>query len=177
MSLRHILLGLLSGKTMSGYELTKSFGSSLAFVWSAQHSQIYPELKRLSELGFIEQVDEGPRGRKSYAVTPEGLKELRAWLLNVDPDRTIRDQSSARVFFLWQLLPAEAIAYLEKERVAQQRDLATFEAILAGIEASDDPPPWGVLPVRLGIVATRARIDWIDEALTEFRRRAEESSG
>ncbi|MBA3728896.1 MAG: PadR family transcriptional regulator, partial [Actinobacteria bacterium] len=44
MSLRHALLGLLAERPMSGYDLTKVFDSSLAYVWSAKHSQIYPEL-------------------------------------------------------------------------------------------------------------------------------------
>ena len=44
MSLRHGLLDLLAGEPMSGYDLTRYFSASMANVWPAQHSQIYPEL-------------------------------------------------------------------------------------------------------------------------------------
>ena len=53
LSLRHGLLGLLAGRPMSGYELTKTFDGSLRYVWAAQHSQIYPELGRLLAAGLI----------------------------------------------------------------------------------------------------------------------------
>ena len=171
MSLRHILLGLLSGTPMSGYELTKTFESSLAFVWSAQHSQIYPELKRLLANGLIEQVGEGPRGRKSYAITRKGSEELHRWLVEVEPDRAIRDQSAARIFFLWQLKPAQAVTLLEKEKAVQIQDLERFEEILHDIKNKESDPPWGVLPVRLGIMATEARLEWIEQALREFRKK------
>src|SRR5438093_632739 len=48
MSLRHALLGLLADHPMTGYDLTRTFDRSLANVWPASHSQIYPELARLS---------------------------------------------------------------------------------------------------------------------------------
>ena len=48
MSLRHALLGLLAEHPASGYELTKQFERSLAHVWSAKHSQIYPELAKMA---------------------------------------------------------------------------------------------------------------------------------
>ena len=44
MSLRHGLLNLLAGEPMSGYDLARLFEASMANVWPAQHSQIYPEL-------------------------------------------------------------------------------------------------------------------------------------
>ena len=64
MSLRHALLGLLADKAASGYELTKQFELSLANVWSASHSQIYPELQRMAERGWVVAGDEGARGRR-----------------------------------------------------------------------------------------------------------------
>ncbi|WP_279581330.1 PadR family transcriptional regulator [Fodinicola feengrottensis] len=51
MSLRHALLALLEAEPMSGYSLAKFFDQSVAYVWHAPHSQIYPELRRMSRPG------------------------------------------------------------------------------------------------------------------------------
>lgn len=52
--LKYAILGLLDQHELTGYDITKHFKDSLGQFWSAKHSQIYPELKRLTEEGFIE---------------------------------------------------------------------------------------------------------------------------
>ena len=47
MSLRYALLALLTVEPMTGYDLSKRFESSVAYVWHAPDSQIYPELRRM----------------------------------------------------------------------------------------------------------------------------------
>ena len=77
MSLRHAVLGLLADGPASGYDLLKMFDRSLAFVWPASQSQLYGELNRLADDGLIEVSNEGPRGRKDYAITDQGRAEAR----------------------------------------------------------------------------------------------------
>lgn len=167
MSLRHGLLGLLAGKPMSGYELTQTFDSSLSFVWSASHSQIYPELGRLLEDGLIRQVESGPRGRKTYAITPKGRREIRTWLLESEPDRSNRSESSLRFFFLWQLDPEEAEHLLHKEREYHRLVLERYTQMArGGVDA-----PWGPLPLQLGITYERAMLRWLAHAIEEFSKR------
>lgn len=50
-TLKYAILGLLNQKEMTGYDLMKQFESTLCEFWSAKHSQIYPELKKLTEEG------------------------------------------------------------------------------------------------------------------------------
>ena len=47
--LKYAILGLLNQKSMSGYELSSEFESALNEFWNAKHSQIYPELRKLTE--------------------------------------------------------------------------------------------------------------------------------
>jgi PadR family transcriptional regulator AphA len=83
MSLRHALLGLLDVAPMSGYTLLKQFDRSVAYVWQAPHSQIYPELRRMEADGLIVGHAE-PRGshatRRTYSITIAGRDELRRWV-------------------------------------------------------------------------------------------------
>src|SRR5919108_6155342 len=82
MSLPYALLGLLAVKPRSGYELTKEFEGYLGrYAWQAGHTSIYPELGKLAERGLVEVTHEGPRGSRTYALTPAGREELRTWLL------------------------------------------------------------------------------------------------
>ena len=94
MNLRFALLAMLSADPKTGYELTGSFDRTVAYVWHAPHSQIYPELRRMEEAGLVEaeEVPRGPRGTKRvYEVTDAGLAELRRQASEVVPLERERD--------------------------------------------------------------------------------------
>jgi len=103
MSLRHALLGLLTAQPMSGYDLTKVFDRSVAYVWHAPHSQIYPELRRMAAVGLVsaESSKRGERGvKRIYSITPPGLAEFRQWVSVVTvPERT-RDTQRLKSTYL-----------------------------------------------------------------------------
>lgn len=83
MSLRYALLALLSVEPMTGYDLSKRFETSVAYVWHAPDSQIYPELRRMEKDGLLagEQVPWGPNSKKTqYRITAEGAAAFRAWM-------------------------------------------------------------------------------------------------
>ena len=52
-TLKYAILGLLNRKNMTGYDLSKEFETTLFEFWNAKHSQIYPELKKLTEEGCV----------------------------------------------------------------------------------------------------------------------------
>ena len=83
MSLRYALLALLSVEPMTGYDLSKRFESSVAYVWHAPDSQIYPELRRMEKDGLLigEEVPWGTRGKKTqYRITEAGTAAFRKWM-------------------------------------------------------------------------------------------------
>ena len=71
MSLRHALLDLLAGEPMSGYDLARLFSVSLGNVWPAQHSQIYPELAKLSADGLSRRPARGRAAARSTRPPPK----------------------------------------------------------------------------------------------------------
>src|SRR3954463_2535734 len=99
-SLRHALLGMLTVRPGTGYELAQRFDSSMSNAWYASHSQIYPELARLQEAGMVEVVGEGARRSRTYAVTDAGRREIRDWLVETAPNRAQRSETSVRWFLL-----------------------------------------------------------------------------
>ncbi|MBA5845288.1 PadR family transcriptional regulator, partial [Escherichia coli] len=54
MSLPHALLTALAERPGSGSELADRFDRSIGYFWQATHQQIYRELGRLEETGWIE---------------------------------------------------------------------------------------------------------------------------
>jgi PadR family transcriptional regulator AphA len=164
MSLRFALLGALADRPRTGYELLKHFEQSLAYAWPASHSQIYPELSRLREDGLIEQTGSGARNSKTYAVTEEGLAEVRRWLRETEPDRRVRSDAALRTFFLWLLEPDEARAELERERRYWQDRLEELEAIKAGPRGPGRKEQAFGIALEGGIRSIAARLEWLEWA-------------
>ena len=80
MSIQHAMLGILSYKPMTGYDLKKRMQDSPYMHWSGNNNQIYKALLELSEDGFVtsETVhQDGAPSKKIYTVTEAGLRELR----------------------------------------------------------------------------------------------------
>ena len=170
MSLKLGLLGLLSIEPQSGYDLAKIFENSLHYVWSASHSQIYPELARLQDDGLIKTVERGARGRKAYCITAKGRRALARWLTETEPDRNDRNEAFMRMFFLWTLAPEDAQAFLEREIEWHRAGLAQYEGILGLVEGDAEPPPWGRLPIELGVRYKHMMIDYLKWAKREVRK-------
>lgn len=105
MSLRHALLAILTVEPMTGYDLVKYFDGTVAFVWSAPHSQIYPELRRMEADGLVEAtvVPRGQRAQKRvYEITETGVEELRRWVGELHLLEPERDPARLQaVYFEW----------------------------------------------------------------------------
>jgi DNA-binding PadR family transcriptional regulator len=94
MSLAHALLTALSERSCSGSELAKRFDRSIGFFWPATHQQIYRELSRLEEAGWVSSrgVEGAPGRRRIYDVLPAGCDELRRWVAIPHEPKAIRDE-------------------------------------------------------------------------------------
>ncbi|MDR7255391.1 DNA-binding PadR family transcriptional regulator [Nocardioides sp. BE266] len=80
----YAILGLLTfGDELTGYEIKQRADITLRFYWvSPAMSQIYTELRRLTEHGLVraDARQDGGREVTSYAITAEGQVALRAWM-------------------------------------------------------------------------------------------------
>ncbi|MCK7479112.1 MAG: PadR family transcriptional regulator [Candidatus Moduliflexus flocculans] len=52
---KYVILGLLTEAPLSGYEIKKLVDIRFRFFWSESYGQIYPELKRLTAMGLIDE--------------------------------------------------------------------------------------------------------------------------
>ncbi|GAA4488509.1 helix-turn-helix transcriptional regulator [Actinoallomurus oryzae] len=170
MSLRHALLGLLADRTASGYDLLKLFDSSLANVWPATQSQIYAELNKLADGGLIKVVAEGPRGRKQYALTEEGLTELRRWLTETEPQPNVRSEVLLRVFFLGVLSREQSEAYLAGLATRFAEEENALRELERGIEWDEsDLSLYGRIALEYGLRFNAMRHEWAEWAAAQVK--------
>lgn len=83
-ALGHALLCALHRGPLTGYDLVRRMRRPIGYYWTAQQSQIYPELTRLTAAGLIEHEADagpGPRQRKTHRLTAAGRDELATWLV------------------------------------------------------------------------------------------------
>lgn len=99
MSLPHALLTALIEHPCSGSELAERFDRSIGHFWQATHQQIYKELRRLEEAGYVQALaPESGRGRKrAYRVLPGGREELKRWITEVEEPKPARDALLVRL--------------------------------------------------------------------------------
>ncbi|MGO4280526.1 PadR family transcriptional regulator [Cupriavidus sp. RAF20_2] len=101
MSTQHALLISLIEKPSSGYDLARRFDKSIGYFWHATHQQIYRELGRMADHGWIAADEQGNGAsngtnggepaeadgvekksrKKVYRVLPAGRDELARWVL------------------------------------------------------------------------------------------------
>jgi DNA-binding PadR family transcriptional regulator len=164
MSLRYALLGLLAEEPASGYDLTRKFERVLQrYAWHAQNSQIYPELKQLSQDGLVSVVEKGPRGRQTYAITEDGRTELRRWMCNPPGTFMVRNEFVLRLFLLAALEPSEARVILQQLAKENDEALAVLRGQVEAFDAAADPgapPPLNRLVAEFGLRSFQTLHDW-----------------
>lgn len=168
--LGHVLLGLLTGGEQTGYELTRDFDVSLANVWAASHSQIYPELAKLEAAGLIRKTAAGPRGSQRYAITPAGEKAVRTWLSETAPVDNPRNEWMVRVFFLGLLDPERAAAYFEEQQRLHAAKVERYRSFAEHCSLDDPEARWSRIALEAGIRHESAMAEWAAWALERVKR-------
>jgi DNA-binding PadR family transcriptional regulator len=82
MSIQYAILGLLSWKPMTGYDIKKLMQESDFMYWSANNNQIYKSLIQLSKEGLVTSEtrhQESLPSKKIYTITEDGRRKLNEW--------------------------------------------------------------------------------------------------
>jgi len=184
----YAVLGLLTfAGPMSGYDLKQLFDLTMAPMWNAAHSQIYNELRRMSELGWVsmELHEQTTRpDRKVYQVTPAGQAALSAWQ-DQQPARGLqmRDEVLLRFVFGSFAAPGALATTLRASIADHQQRLARYrhtQQHLPGTPGVGQPPqaapaaadPFFAEMARFAIMFEETYLRWLAEALAFVERRA-----
>lgn len=175
MSLRHAVLGFLSVRPFTGYDLKKTFDDTVRHFWSSDKAALYRMLAELEREGLaISEVipqDRRP-DRHLYSLTEAGRAELDRWLRSPLEPPIRREPFLIQVFFSDRLTPEERDALLSREIAAVEVDIAALRAVSASLPSAAITGP--LLSLHAGLTSLVAWRDWLkgvlgqrDPALTE----------
>ncbi|WP_153733175.1 PadR family transcriptional regulator [Sporosarcina obsidiansis] len=174
-SLAYAILGILSRKPMSGYEL----GKQLELLWAANLSQIYPILSKLEKLEIVEfelveQV--GKPNKKTYYITEKGTDMLKEWIEEAPAEPVIRDEFIIKFYSIWLANPEIAIHLLHSRKNSYLKKLHHFQKEVT--ELKNDPninhmdmsqPHFSrYLLLKRKIQILQFELDWCEEIVTLF---------
>ncbi len=178
MLLEYTILGLLSEKPMTGYDLKKVMAASSCLYWSGNNNQIYKALLSLVGQGHLSSEtvhQDGAPSKKIYAVTDRGRAALSSWLESVPvepPD--FRNPFLVQLSLAVSAAPGRVGAMLEQYRT----ELALRQAMER--ERHRRRGQTGVSWLDRQLYANldrfyQAELDWAGQALAEWQQRTEET--
>ena len=162
------VLGLIALEPRSGYDVKRIIDRTIRHFWAASYGQIYPELRRLVEAGWItgEDASSGGRRRRLYRITPAGSEALLGWQHGHETRIELRDESLLRLFFADTLPREDALGLLQARREGYRQMLA----YLRGLDDGKGPDPDFVdLVYRWGLDYCQWGIEWCDRQERRLR--------
>jgi PadR family transcriptional regulator AphA len=179
------ILGLLAfWGPMSGYDIKRLFDHTLAPMWGAAHSQIYKELRRMKELGWVDmerEEQESRPDRKVYSITDQGNTALRKWQAQPADVFQMRDELLLKVLFGTFASPSDLAQTLRtgianhEMRLLEYRQSTQFIPTRGALRqankrhnpyaAESEEDPYFGLIVRFAIEFEKTYLRWLYEAL------------
>ena len=137
MSLRFAILGYLSTGPGTGWDISRQFDTGLGWFWTARHSQIYPELKRMTQEGLVERDSETvgeSLERFSYSITDTGRAALAEFTTSAPVYPPNRDAERLQFIFADDT-PQSLRPHLEAHRERHTRRRVQLLEILEALRA------------------------------------------
>ncbi|MBD1835652.1 PadR family transcriptional regulator [Cyanobacteria bacterium FACHB-472] len=129
MALVHAILSALTECPCSGYDLAKQFDGSLGFFWKASYQQIYRELSKLEDQGWVSSETVYQKGRpdkKLYWVTEQGKNYLREWIAQPSEVSPKKDELLVKLFAGYLVPKKTIVVELERNRPEHLEILSVY---------------------------------------------------
>jgi PadR family transcriptional regulator AphA len=186
------VLGLLAFfGPLSGYDIKRLFDQMLTPMWGAVHSQIYHELRRMKELGWVEMEREEQEirpDRKVYSMTDAGRIALAAWQEQSPAIPQLRDELLLKVLFGSFTTPEALARTLQAGILLHEQRLLVYRQNLQHLPAQGmsfqssgrlnpytaegEEDPFFALIARFAIDFEKMYLDWLREALDTLEKRS-----
>ena len=172
MAIAHAILVSLVESPASGYDLAKQFEASVGFFWKATHQQIYRELTKLEEQGWIsaEVISQENRpDKKLFSVTELGKQHLVEWMAQKSEPAALKDDLLVKLFAGYIVPEPIILKELEHHRNLHQEKLKVYQDIeqqyFQNPQSLSQQTKFRYLTLRKGIGYEADWIAWCDEAL------------
>lgn len=187
MSLQHALLATLLDGDATGYELAKRFDIAASNFWHAQRAQLYAELNRMEDKGFVsgETVVQTTRPNKRvFSLTEDGLEELRRFTTEPSDRSALKDDLLVKITAIDVADHDAVLADIERRRESAVAQLARYEDDVDRMLHGRDEETFVRTTRRIGPYLTLLRgiafeqenISWCDTASRLVAARASRST-
>jgi DNA-binding PadR family transcriptional regulator len=193
---RFAILGLLSWRPLSGYDIKKMVELGLSHFWSESYGQLYPTLNALVAQGLVEPLGRGVgrRGRLAYQITARGRAIFEEWVTSPTESPRTRSEFLLKFFVACRVGRDHGLRLLDEFREQQQRlrdDYAASEhALTAALDSGVVPDELAgvvdadsrdqllifLLTLRQGLRVVEARLAWCDDAVALLHRERRRTS-
>lgn len=161
MSHRFLVLGLLSERPRTGYDIKKHVNVMLSAVTNASYGTLYPTLHKLLLEGAVK-VDEIPQkgrpSKKVYSITKIGQKELEGWLQKPAAADQIKREFLLKLYLAKDLSQTHLQSLVSTRRDQIEETLKTLTT-----EPEEANNPWQRWIVKYTLSLCKAEIDWLDD--------------
>ncbi len=110
MLINYAILGILSYKPLSGYDLKKLMQEISFMYWTGNNNQIYKTLLELNNEGYVTNEiynQTGAPAKKIYTITEAGLSELKRLSLEIPQPLELKKSFLVQLAWSWQLKKEE----------------------------------------------------------------------
>lgn len=177
-TLKYALLGMLSRKSLTGYEISKQFESSLCEFWQAKHSQIYPELKALTNADLIEfkvQISGNVMEKKVYSITEKGRQEFLQWAEKDITALTVpKDEFRLQLYFSDGITPKRRIELLQKQLELHKKYSAYLTEKIAGfgdIDTLSEDDFCNYMVMQSGVLREQYMCSWLKNCIRMCKKK------
>ena len=166
------LLGVLSLKPASGYDIKQFVKGSIGHFWSESYGRIYPLLKELTQEGLIAQQrgtkTSGRPERQVYSVIPAGEAALKQWLEHSPRNESPRSELLLKLFFCDHVAPEASAQHVRERKQLEEKNLAIYEQTARHIQRqypTHPGLPYWLMTLSFGRHRSQALVAWCDETL------------
>lgn len=172
MALAHAIMTALTDNDLSGYELARDFETSLGFFWHASHQQIYQELHKLAQKGWLNKREVHQSGKPNkivYGMTKAGREALAEWIFGASKTQVAKDELIIKLYNLSPNNAAHLAAEITERRQQMMSLLYTYEKIRLRHYGDPQSLPTrskgAYLALSRGLGHGQQFLAWCDEAL------------
>ncbi len=142
-STSYAILGLLSLRSWTPYELAKQMDRALGKFWPRAESKLYEEPKKLVAHGLATATKEtqGQRPRTVYSITAKGRRAMREWMPTPAAGPVLEFEGLLKVFFAEHGTKDDVLGVIGAARAWVDESYRQSEGIPEGYLAGDGPFP------------------------------------
>jgi PadR family transcriptional regulator, regulatory protein AphA len=173
---KYAILGILSNRSGSGYDIKKMCDSSIGHFWNENFGHIYPVLQKMEEEELITKEVKKTEGRPSknvFSITEKGKKELEKWLMLPIEKEPTRSELLLKIFLSKDIPTKNIMETIQKEKEDAKKNIQKYLEIENFLNSGEFQVEkknlvlW-LSTIRFGKHADEMKIKWCEETLEDL---------